>query len=69
MNDGKAPRQSARQPHKSFVPKKTIEQQDIQALHRTRQRMVNHQIAIDSQIRMLILDRGFAMAKGIMRAE
>lgn len=47
------------------VPKKTIEQQDIQALHRARQRMVNHRTAVVSQIRGLLLDRGFAIAKSI----
>jgi hypothetical protein len=36
-----------------------IEQQDIQALHRARQRMVNHRTAVVSQIRGLLLDRGF----------
>ena len=40
-NDAEAICTAARQPHIPFVPKKTIEQQDIQALHRARQRMVN----------------------------
>jgi transposase len=38
-NDAEAICTAARQPHIPFVPKKTIEQQDIQALHRARQRM------------------------------
>ena len=59
---------AARQPHIPSVPKKTVEQQDIQALHRARQRMVDHRTAVVSQIRGLLLDRGFAMAKGITRA-
>jgi transposase len=56
------------QPHIPHVPKKTIEQQDIQAVHRARQRMVNHRTAVVSQIRGLLLDRGFAFAKSITRA-
>ena len=40
-NDAEAICTAARQPHIPFVPKKTLEQQDIQALHRARQRMVN----------------------------
>jgi hypothetical protein len=40
----------------------------IQALHRARQRMVNHRTAAVSQIRGLLLDRGFAIAKSITRA-
>lgn len=39
-----------------------------QALHRAGQRMVNHRTAVVSQIRGLLLDRGFAIAKSITRA-
>jgi transposase len=46
----------------------TIKQQDIRAMHRARQRMVNHRTAVVSQIRGLLLDRGFAFAKSITRA-
>lgn len=67
-NDAEAICIAARQPHIPFVPNKTVEQQDIQALHRARQRMVNHRTAVVSQIRGLLLDRGFAMAKSITRA-
>ena len=66
-NDAEAICTAARQPHIPFVPKKTVEQQDIQALHRARQRMVNHRTAVVSQIRGLLLDRGFAFAKSITR--
>jgi transposase len=62
-NDAEAICTAARQPHIPFVPRKTVEQQDIQALHRARQRMVNHRTAVVSQIRGLLLDRGFAFAK------
>lgn len=64
-NDAEAICTAARQPHIPLVPKKTKEQQDIQALHRARQRMVNHRTAVVSQIRGLLLDRGFAFAKSI----
>ncbi len=67
-NDAEAICTASRQPHIPLVPKKSIEQQDIQALHRARQRMVNHRTAVVSQIRGLLLDRGFAMAKSITRA-
>jgi transposase len=67
-NDAEAICTAARQPHIPFVPKKTVEQQDIQALHRARQRMVNHRTAVVCQIRGLLLDRGFAFAKSITRA-
>ncbi len=67
-NDAEAICTAARQQHMTFVPTKTVEQQDIQALHRARQRMVNHRTAVVSQIRGLLLDRGFAIAKSITRA-
>lgn len=40
---------AARQPHIPLVPKRAIEQRDIQALHRARQRMVNHRTAVVSR--------------------
>ncbi len=67
-NDAEAICTAARQAHMRFVPTKTVEQQDIQALHRARQRMVNHRTAVVSQIRGLLLDRGFAFPKSITRA-
>ncbi len=70
-NDAVAICTATRQPHIlhiPFVPRKTVEQQDIQALHRARQRMVNHRTAVVSQIRGLLLDRGFAFAKSIRTA-
>ena len=67
-NDAEAICTAARQPHMRFVPKKTVEQQDIQALHRARQRMVSHRTAVVSQIRGLLLDRGIAIGVSITRA-
>jgi len=51
-----------------FVPKKTLAQQDIQALHRARQRLVNHRTALISQMHGLLLDRGIAIAVSARRA-
>jgi transposase len=51
-----------------LVPSKTLEQQDIQALHRGRQRLVNHRTALVAQMRGLLLDRGVAFAKSVTRA-
>src|SRR3546814_4803632 len=51
-----------------FVPGKTLEQQDIQAIHRGRQRLVNHRTAFVAQMRGLLLDRGIAFAQSITRA-
>ncbi|MEM6539287.1 MAG: IS110 family transposase [Pseudomonadota bacterium] len=67
-NDAEAICTAVRQPHIPLVPKRTVEQQDIQALHRARQRLVNHRTATVCQIRGLLLDRGFAFGKAITRA-
>jgi transposase len=67
-NDAEAICTAVRQPHIPLVPKKTVEQQDVQALHRARQRLVNHRTALVSQIRGLLLDRGVAFGKSITRA-
>lgn len=67
-NDAEAICTAAGQPHIPLVPPKSIEQQDIQALHRARQRLVNHRTAVVSQLRGLLLDRGFAIGKSITRA-
>lgn len=50
-----------------FVPPKISEQQDIQALHRARQRIVNHRTATVCQIRGLLLDRGITIGAVVSR--
>ncbi|EIP4525635.1 IS110 family transposase, partial [Salmonella enterica] len=49
-------------------PPKSPEQQDIQALHRARQRIVNHRTATVCQIRGLLLDRGIPIGSAVSRA-
>ena len=51
-----------------FVSPKSPEQQDIQALHRARQRIVNHRTATVCQIRGLLLDRGIPIGSAVSRA-
>lgn len=67
-NDAEAICTALQQPNMRFVPKKTLEQQDIQALHRARQRLVNHRTALISQMRGLLLDRGIAIGAAATRA-
>lgn len=66
-NDAEAICTAIQQPNMRFVPKKTLEQQDIQALHRARQRLVNHRTALISQMRGLLLDRGITIAVSARR--
>lgn len=68
-NDAQAICIAVQQPHMRFVPKKSIIQQDIQGLHRARQRLVNHRVALISQMRGLLLERGVAIAKSASIAQ
>jgi transposase len=67
-NDAEAICTALQQPTMRFVPKKTLDQQDVQALHRARQRLVNHRTALISQMRGLLLDRGIAIGVAATRA-
>jgi len=68
-NDAEAICTAVQQPNMRFVPNKSVEQQDIQAVHRARQRLVNHRTALISQMRGLLLERGVAIAKSASRAQ
>ncbi len=50
-----------------YVASKTIEQQDIQLLHRVRERQVKQRTALVSQIRGQLLEYGVAIPQGISR--
>jgi transposase len=67
-NDAEALCEAAQGPNMRYVPLRTVEQQDIQALHRARQRLVNHRTALITQMRGLLLDRGIAFGKSASRA-
>jgi transposase len=67
-NDAEAICIAVQQPQMRFVPPKTSDQQGIQALHRARQRLVNHRTAAVCQIRGSLLDRGIAIGTRITRA-
>ncbi len=47
-----------------FVPLKTDDQLDLQALHRVRERLVGRRTAVINQIRGFLLERGIIFAKG-----
>jgi len=47
-----------------FVPIKTDDQLDLQALHRVRDRLVHRRTAVINQIRGFLLERGIVFARG-----
>jgi transposase len=48
-----------------FVPTKSVDQLDLQALHRVRSRLVGQRTAIVNQIRAFLLERGIAVRQGL----
>jgi len=62
--DAEAIAEAVQRPRMRFVPIKTEEQLDLQALHRVRERWVMRRTAIVNQIRSLLLERGLTLPKG-----
>lgn len=63
-NDALAIAEAAHRPHITPVPIKTIEQQDIQALHRLRERYVSERTALINQTRGLLSEYGIIAPLG-----
>ena len=61
-NDAEAICEAVSRPNMRFVPVKTVEQQDIQALHRIRQEQVRQRTALVNQIRGLLSEYGIVIA-------
>ncbi|MGO9803221.1 MAG: IS110 family transposase [Steroidobacteraceae bacterium] len=66
FNDAAAICEAASRPSMRFVPTKSIEQQDIQALHRVRTRRVAERTALGNQIRGLLLEYGIAIGLSLI---
>lgn len=66
-HDAAAICEAVSRPHMHFVPIKSLEQQDIQALHRVREQVVKSRTAVANQIRGLLQEYGVIIASGIGR--
>src|SRR5713226_8313485 len=62
--DAEAIAEAVQRPRMRFVPIKSEEQLDLQALHRVRERWVMRRTAVVNQIRTLLLERGLTLPKG-----
>jgi len=62
--DALAIAEAVRMPTMRFVPIRSEEQMDVQALHRARERLVRQRLAMTNQIRGMLLDRGIEIAQG-----
>ncbi len=65
FNDAEAICEAVQRPTMRFVAPKSIEQQDIQALHRVRQRVISERTALANQIRGLLSEYGHIIPQGI----
>jgi len=71
FRDAEAIAEAVQRPTMKFVATKTIDQLDLQALHRVRERLVSQRTGIANQIRAFLLERGIAVRQGLrfLRAE
>lgn len=64
-NDAEAIAEASQRPSMRFVPIKTIEQQDIQNIHRQRERLKKERTALVNQVRGLLAEYGIVMPLGV----
>jgi len=60
-NDAAAICEAVSRPQMRFVPRKSVEQQDMQALHRVRSRLIGSRTQIGNQIRGLLAEYGIVL--------
>lgn len=64
QNDALAVAEAARRPHIKLAPLKSIDQQAMQAVHRSRELVTQERTALSNHIRGLLLEFGIAIPKG-----
>ena len=64
FRDAHAVAEAVQRPTTRFVPAKTNEQLDLQALHRVRSRLVSQRTAVINQIRGFLRERGIIVRQG-----
>lgn len=66
-NDAEAISEAAARPGMRTVPAKSIEQQDLQAIHRVRERLIRNRTALINELRGLLAEYGIVCAQGVTR--
>ena len=61
--DAEAIAEAVERENMRFVPIKTDDQLDLQALHRVRERLVSRRTAVINQVRAFLLERGYHLPK------
>jgi transposase len=67
FNDAEAICEAVQRPNMHFVPKKSLEQQDIQILHRIRSRLIAARTALVNEARGMLAEYGITIGKGVVR--
>ena len=67
MRDAEAIAEAVTRPTMRFVPIKEIAQQDIQALHRVRERLISERTALINEVHGLMHEYGIVMPKGVAK--
>jgi transposase len=65
LRDAEAIAEAVTRPNMRFVPIKEVEQQDIQALHRVRERLMGTRTALINEMRGLLAEYGIILPKGV----
>src|SRR6516225_3933209 len=65
FRDAEAIAEAVQRPTMKFVATKTVDQLDLQALHRVRERLVGQRTGVINQIRAFLLERGVAVRQGL----
>jgi transposase len=62
--DAEAIAEAVQRPTMRFVPVKTADQLDLQAIHRVRDRLIERRTSVINQLRAFLLERGLVMRTG-----
>jgi transposase len=65
LRDAEAIAEALTRPSMRFVPIKTVDQQDLQALHRVRERLIGARTALVNEMRGLLAEYGIVLPGGI----
>ena len=65
--DAEAIAEAVTRPTMRFVPIKDVEQQDIQALHRVRERLIGERTALVNEVHGLMHEYGIVLPKGVAK--
>jgi transposase len=65
MRDAEAIAEAVTRPTMRFVPTKDIDQQDLQALHRVRERLIGERTALINEVHGLMNEYGIVIPKGV----